>query len=58
MIEKDMRNKRITEAELHEIVKRRFGSLWSDPCKRPDVQTCAFWNCQISGECQSEDLSG
>jgi hypothetical protein len=39
--------------QASEIVNRRFGRDHDKPCKRPEVLTCAQWECQQAGECQS-----
>jgi hypothetical protein len=36
------------------IVHRRFGRDHSKPCNRPNVLTCALWECQRANECQRE----
>lgn len=36
-----------------DIVKRRFGSLHDKPCNRPNVLTCALWECQKADTCQA-----
>jgi hypothetical protein len=43
-------------AWIDEVVQRRFGRDHEKPCRRPDVLTCAKWNCQSAGACQAEDL--
>jgi len=41
-----------TDAEIREIVRRRFGPAFSKPCLNPAVSECAFWACQSKNECQ------
>lgn len=42
----------LTEAEISNIWRRRFGSDHVWPCRRPGVTTCALWECQKADECQ------
>lgn len=41
------------EPTLNEIVNRRFGRNHEQPCDRPEVLTCALWECQKAGCCQA-----
>lgn len=38
--------------ERNEVISRRFGPGHEKPCRRPEVITCAGWDCQKAGECQ------
>ena len=40
------------DPELDVIVARRFGSRHEKPCARPDILTCALWECQSINRCQ------
>jgi hypothetical protein len=44
--------------EAVEIARRRFGSDHDKTCKRPEVRTCALWECQIANECQAHSGRG
>lgn len=43
---------------VNEIVRRRFGSKYSNPCNDPNVVECAIWSCQKAGFCQKGRLEG
>ena len=38
------------------IVWRRFGRNHDKPCKRPDILTCALWECQKANECRVDEI--
>ncbi|QFT31833.1 hypothetical protein FIV00_15175 [Labrenzia sp. THAF82] len=40
--------------DWNEVVWRRFGRRHEKPCLRPEVLTCALWECQKAGCCQAE----
>lgn len=40
------------QAQISDIVRRRFGSLHDKPCSRAEVLTCARWECQVRDRCQ------
>lgn len=46
------------EAVNEEAVWRRFGSRHENPCKRPEVLTCAMWECQYANQCQWSEKAG
>lgn len=35
-----------------EIVSRRFGPEHERECQRPQIVTCALWECQVANVCQ------
>lgn len=37
---------------IEDIVRRRFGRNHDKPCNKPDVLTCALWECQNADQCQ------
>ena len=39
-------------AELTEIVRRRFGRDHALKCERPEIITCAQWDCQVANVCR------
>lgn len=41
------------DPERDVIVRRRFGPAHDRPCNRPEVITCARWQCQKANRCQS-----
>lgn len=40
------------DPELDKIVRRRFGRDHDKPCARPEVLTCAMWDCQVRDRCR------
>lgn len=41
------------DPKLDTILARRLGSRHEKPCKRPEVLTCAQWECQKANRCQA-----
>jgi hypothetical protein len=39
------------DPKLDKIVARRFGLWHKKPCRRPDMLTCALWECQERNKC-------
>jgi hypothetical protein len=37
---------------------RRFGRQHDKPCKRPNILTCAMWECQQADECRWDEQQG
>lgn len=42
------------DPKLDKIIALRFGSEHAKPCKKPDMLTCAKWECQKANCCQAD----